>query len=504
MNQDEVIIKENEKLNNELLASSDSSGKKPEEPKKVIKNILKVAISNIFTLLSGILVGFIVPKLMTNGDSTADYGYYKIFTLYLGYVGLFHFGFIDGIYLLYGGKSYDELEKTRFRTYSKFFIIFQIIISAIITGVALCFINTNYGFIFVFIGINLLAENITMYYQFISQITGRFNELSLRNIVKSSLTIIAVIILFILFKTNIINYLHFQIYIVIVSVISFMLSCWYVITYREITFGKSNKIKEELPSIKKFFIIGLPLLIANLVVNLILNIDRQFVSILYDEEIYASYAFGYNMLNLITTATSAISIVLYPTLKKLEFERLKLNYNNFIAIIAIFVSFCLIAYFPLNFIVTTWLEKYNESLPIFRIIMPGLVLTSAISMIMLNYYKTLFRSKSYFIISIIILVLSFVANLIAYLVFKKPIAISIASVIVIFVWYLLAEFVLVKDWKINTLKNLVYIILIIIAFYLISFLIKNVFIGCGIYLLVYIIITGLFYFKLIKSKFKFI
>ena len=241
MIQDENILNE-EKINNEEVVVQDvsSNESKPEQPKKVIKNIIKVGLSNIFTLIAGILVGFIIPKIMTNGDSTADYGYYKIFTLYLGYVGLFHFGFCDGIYLLYGGKSFEDLDKTKFRTYSKFYLIFEMIITLIITSISLCFVNTNYGFIFVFLGINLLAENVTNYYQIISQITGRFNELSIRNIIKSALTIIAVIVLYVLFKTNVIDYLQYQIYIVITSSISLILSLWYIITYKDITFGKSS------------------------------------------------------------------------------------------------------------------------------------------------------------------------------------------------------------------------------------------------------------------------
>ena len=49
--------------------------------KKIGKNIIKVAVSNLFTILAGVLVGFIIPKMM----GTTDYGYYKIFTLYIFY-----------------------------------------------------------------------------------------------------------------------------------------------------------------------------------------------------------------------------------------------------------------------------------------------------------------------------------------------------------------------------------------------------------------------------------
>ena len=52
---------------------------------KTIKDILKVTFSNACILLSGILVGFLLPKIIDQ----VDYGYYKTFTLYIAYIGLF-------------------------------------------------------------------------------------------------------------------------------------------------------------------------------------------------------------------------------------------------------------------------------------------------------------------------------------------------------------------------------------------------------------------------------
>ena len=68
-----------------------------------IKKIGFVAFSNIIKLISSILIAFVIPNLL----GLTNYGYYKVFVLYLTYIGLFHFGFIDGIYLKFGGLSYE-------------------------------------------------------------------------------------------------------------------------------------------------------------------------------------------------------------------------------------------------------------------------------------------------------------------------------------------------------------------------------------------------------------
>lgn len=89
--------------------------------KKFGKDLLLVIVSNGVKLLSSILTVFFIPLIF----SQQDYGFYKVFLLYVSYVGIFHFGFMDGIYLHYAGKDYDELEKTTFRTYTKFITILQ-------------------------------------------------------------------------------------------------------------------------------------------------------------------------------------------------------------------------------------------------------------------------------------------------------------------------------------------------------------------------------------------
>ena len=132
--------------------------------RKTIGSIFKVALSNILKLLTGVLVGFLLPKII----GITDYGYYKTFTLYASYVGLLHFGFADGIYLKYGGKNYEELDKSSFRFYTAFLIVLEIIVSCVGFVVALVCLDGEARFILVCLSAYLLSANIINYYQIIS------------------------------------------------------------------------------------------------------------------------------------------------------------------------------------------------------------------------------------------------------------------------------------------------------------------------------------------------
>lgn len=462
----------------------------------IVKNILKVSLSNIIQIISGVLVGFLLPKML----SVTDYGYFKTFTLYATYVGLFHFGIADGIYLKYGGCSFDELDKTKFRFYSKFFAFFEFFIALLIAAISIFTLPSDLRFIFIFLAIFLFFNNITNYFQIISQITGKFNELSLRNIIQSFLTIAFIISLFLMakFSSFILSY---KIYTIIHVSITVFLSIWYIFTYRKIVFGKSLSLKYGWKDILYFIKIGFPLLIANLASSLIMTLDRQFVNILFDTEVYAIYAFAYNMLNLVTTATSAISTVLYPYLKKESDDSLKENYSRLCSYILILVFFMIISYYPLCFIVDNFLPKYHDSLIIFRVIFPGLAISSVITIVMHNYYKTTGKNFLYFIKTLIILAISIIANLIAYFLFKTPISISRASIITILLWYYYIEFYFVKTYKVKWIKNSLYMIISILVFYCITF-IENYYIGFFVHLFIFLAITAIFYWKDIRLLLK--
>lgn len=226
---------------------------------KAFGNIAKVAISNILKLLSGVLVGFLLPKII----GVTEYGFYKTFTLYASYVGILAIGITDGIYLKYGGKDYEELDHNIFRFVSRFYLLFEIIISLIISAICFFSLDGDIQFIFLCLSVFIIASNITGYYQIISQITSRFNELSFRNLLQSVLTGVAILVLWLLHKYF--NYsVSYRLFTVIYVGIMSFLAIWYLYTYREITFGKIDIIKNKRILIFDLIKVGVPLLVSNL------------------------------------------------------------------------------------------------------------------------------------------------------------------------------------------------------------------------------------------------
>lgn len=466
---------------------------------RFFKNVAIVLISNIISMVSGILIGFIIPKIM----GVSEYGYYKTFTLYSSYIGLLHFGFIDGIYLKFAGKKFEDLDKEKFRTYTRFLFLMEGIITVLVVGISFFFFGSTYFLIIFFVGLNIFATNIISYFEFISQITMRFKITTARNIIRCCLNIISVLGLYLLsiFKDLVVyNY----IYVSIVLSITYLLALWYVFTYRNILFGKGRKFGEEKKEIFCFFKVGVILLMSNLVSQLVFVVDQQFVNIAFDNDTYSLYAFAYNMISLITIATSAISAVLYPTLKTIDKESIAKNYSRINSYLLIFAAACLAAYYPLLLIVNYFLSQYVDSLQTFLIILPGVLISSNISVVKYNCYKAFGKITNYFVKSVIVLALAIVADLIAYYLFKNTASISMVSISILLIWYMLVELYFVRNFKVRWIRNFFYIILIIAGFYGISF-IPNAFVAFGVYLAFFVTSTIIVYYSTIRDllrKFK--
>lgn len=454
--------------------------------KKIIKNIFMVALSDFSTIFSGVLIGFILPKIM----SVENYGYYKTFTLYCTYTGLFSLGIIDGIVLKFGEKDYEDLNRRKFRSYFKWYLAIHIIFCCIFIGIGINVNSAEYRDILIFLGMYIIAGNITGYFQQLSQITQRFKEYSVRKLLQSIFNIALICGLYILFLNG--YEIDYKIYIFLWVIINILLSIWYMFTYRDIIFGASKSCEDTAGEIVKLIQNGVPLLFANLCSTLILTLDSQFVSVLFDTRTYAIYAFAYNLLSLVTVATSAISTVLFPAMKRTDKQNLNHNYSKMVSIILILIFGIIAIYFPLCIFIKWFLPQYTGSLIIFRVIFPGIAISSAVTVIMHNYYKVSGKNFLYFKKSFITLIISAIANIIAYRLFRTSVSISVASIVTMVFWYIFVDSYFTKNKKCNPTQNLIYILGMLIIFYSISSM-KNSYSSCVIYCIMYIVFTAIMF-----------
>ena len=132
--------------------------------KKLQRGIVVILITNVINMLFSFATNFLLPKYL----SVESYAGIKEFQLYVSYVGLFHFGFVDGIYLRYGGKNIDKQVDEKFSTNLSTMRIFQILITVISIVVSIILKDT----ILLIFSLSILPQNMSNYYKFLYQATG--------------------------------------------------------------------------------------------------------------------------------------------------------------------------------------------------------------------------------------------------------------------------------------------------------------------------------------------
>ena len=114
--------------------------------KSLVKNAAIAFLAQGITLLISCITSLLVPKLL----GVEEYGYWQLFVFYAGYVGFFHFGLNDGVYLLHGGESRDQIDKRSINSQFLVGSIFQLILCvATIVAVVRADFGPQRGFILI-------------------------------------------------------------------------------------------------------------------------------------------------------------------------------------------------------------------------------------------------------------------------------------------------------------------------------------------------------------------
>ena len=112
--------------------------------KGFFKNILMVLSSNLIVLGLGVVISFALPLYL----SIESYGYWQLYNYYQGFVGLFMFGFSDGMNLRYTGNSLKDLNLSLFQSFLRFTVSFSLVLSLILLAILSFFPSNDYKTIF--------------------------------------------------------------------------------------------------------------------------------------------------------------------------------------------------------------------------------------------------------------------------------------------------------------------------------------------------------------------
>lgn len=464
---------------------------------KFLKNIMNIIVSNLITFLIGIMASFITPYILGN----VGYGYYKLFTLYIGYIPLLHFGLIDGVLTEFAGRDYVDISKQKLRNITLFAILLELIISVSIIIVDFAFIRDEIiKYLILSISTYSFLFNLLTYFQYFSKAVMRFSEFASMTRIQSLLNLLFLLVGLLIYK--IYNSIHVTYYFFYINLIILIVLVVYFVKYKDIVFGKKDPFKISIMEFIKIIKSGFFIMIAYQMLLIITNADNQFISMFFNVVDFSVYAFSYTLATMLVLVFNALSSVMLPYMKKLGKEKVINNYSYNLGLISIIVFFLMISYYPITFIVNSFLSKYSLSLNYLSIVFPTVAIICIVQSYMINNFVLIGKIKLFSLITLINIILDYSVYYVIYLFSKNIFYNAYAAVFLIIIWYLSLELYLHIKIKTSFFKNLIYIITVSITFILINNISNNLLrflLFCGLLTLITYLFHARDIIKLIKK-----
>ena len=437
---------------------------------KVLKDVFRVAFSNIVGFGTSFLINFMLPAILT----VADYGHYQQYILYISFTYLFNLGFNDGIYIKYGGKDEEDLDSEEVQQEHNFLLAFQLLMFAGMMGVAIW----QQNMIFALFSVATLFDTINTYHANFLQATGRFKVFSSGNILKSIFNIFILLAAIFIFQTS-----NYYVYIIINILAYFFLTIYFEWHYiQQHGWSKTFDPKGKL----KIFQVGFLILASNMSLTFVGNIGRWVANTRYAIEEYAQYAFQNSLLNVILLIVNAVGMVFYNVISRRSDQDLL----NTIKKACVFSGIASgLAFFIFKQIILIFFEAYIPSINLLSITFIAIPYIMLSKILIGNLYKTQTSENIYFRDSILYLAFSVVLVVGTDAVFNNLQMVAIATTLCYILWFIYAT-----TFKFDYLRNSFKEILLLVTHTIIFYLTANVmgtWTGFSVYL-IYLIIVLLF------------
>lgn len=346
----------------------------------IIQNIFYVCLSQTVILGIGLAKSILLPKFLT----VNEFGYWQIYLFYTGFAGIFSLGFTDGIYLRYGTYEYADLPFRELRSAIRIYTGMLLLLAVMIT-VFISFFITDPP---VRIAMLLATANIVIIGEyglltFIMQTTNQMKRYSFFSILDKIMFLGCIAGIIVLDYSNAFYIICADLAMKSIVVLLMLICCCHLFIGIGCIF--SDAYKEFCFNI----IVGIKLLLANSMGILILGIGRILIQWRCPLEAFAYYSFGISITSLILFLITAISLVLYPTLKRLPKENFAFYFDKINTIIIVYNLFSLFLYGPIYWSIQHFFIKYISICPYLNLLFIIVILQNKMNLLNNTFYKVL-------------------------------------------------------------------------------------------------------------------
>lgn len=370
----------------------------------ILKNISYSVLANAFSLIVSVVMLTFVPKII----GVKDYGIWQLYIFYSTYLGVFHFGWLDGIYLRYGNYDFIELDKKKFSGQFYSIFIFEFFVSIFIyLLIKLCVEDVIKQVTGQYVCLLILPVILYTFCSFILQITNRIKDYA--KVIFFERVLFLVLLVIYLFFGNI-TYLGLFYIDILCKILLFFFSFYLI---KDLIILKIDNFANIIIEIYKNITVGIKLLVANLASLCIVGIIRFGIAEHWNVEVFGKVSFSLGITNFLMVFINAIGVVIFPLLARSNLNEKKEVFLLGRCGLNILFFSLLILYYPLINILDYWLPQYEDSFKYMAILFPICFFESKVGLLISALLKSLRQEALMLKINFIVLLLSMLLSFIS-------------------------------------------------------------------------------------------
>lgn len=370
------------------------------KPSGLLGNLSVALMSQSVSILVSVSATLLMPKIM----SVDAFGYWQLFTFYVGYVAIATLGLNDGVYLLNGGRSTGELDLHSINGQFRTGLALQTVLATLLAAAGLFLVeDSDRSFVIIATAVTLIIQNTTTYITFVFQAVNRTKLFSYSVAIAQ---VVFLVPLLILVANGATNFKHYVIANIAGRACALLFALWFGRTF---VFTRGLGVKDDLRETWKSIRVGASLMLANVASMLILGVSRAVVDAHWGIEVFSLYSFAVVMVSLFMLLAGQVAMVLFPALRRVSTSNLAAFYTRARAALSLLLPQAFVAYYAVYFLLPLWLPNYAESLRFFALLLPLLLFDVKMSVVGTSYFKVMRGERTLLVLNLACLVTSAVA-----------------------------------------------------------------------------------------------
>ena len=368
-------------------------------------------ISNIFNSMtvnaSRIIITFVLTLILPKFLGEADYSYWQLYLFYFTYLAYSSLGWCEGTYLKYGGDEYDSLPEKKMAGQFWTLAVYELFVNLAFSIVVFTFVQDKIKVqILILAAISAILDILRYYLQMVLQATNQIKGYARIATCERVLFLVFSLLFLGLHKFEFVYFIYAELLGRFLSLLLALVSC------KGIVFVRPEGIREILTESKELISSGYKLLLAGVAGQLIVGTVRFAVENKWGNLVFGKVSLALSMVNMIITFIMAVSVVIFPMLKRMSEDKLMKVYKVIREVITTLLLCVLLMYIPMKAILQIWLPEYLVSFKYLALLLPVCIYETRYTVLLSTYFKALRKEKLQLKANLTSMLISLVATMI--------------------------------------------------------------------------------------------